>query len=185
MKARVHRTAGALALLVATGQVALAGVGSRETVTDSWFGLGPWMDERGVSVGASYLADETTVLAGGVESSHAYRHRFDVNVDVALESLVGWTGANLFVDFQVHKGQDGSEYVGDLQAFSNLDADETTEVPEAWFQQELGPLRAKLGKVDGNSGSVRWTPRASSSTRPPASAQPCSSSRPIPTRHSP
>ena len=151
MNSRILGTNAGLAMLVAMVQVASADVGARETVTDSWFGLGPSMDERGVSVGASFLADESSVLTGGIEGSSAYRHRFDLGIDVALESLVGWKGGSLFVDFQAHKGQDGSEYVGDIQAFSNLDADETTAAPEAWFQQEMGPMRAKLGKVDANS----------------------------------
>ncbi|MCA9756605.1 MAG: hypothetical protein KDA27_12450 [Candidatus Eisenbacteria bacterium] len=132
MDSRILGTGAGFAMLVAMVQMASADVGARETVTDSWFGLGPSMDERGVSVGASFLADESSVLTGGIEGSSAYRHRFDLGIDVALESLVGWKGGSLFVDFQAHKGQDGSEYVGDIPSV----------------------LEPRCGRDHGGSGSV-------------------------------
>ena len=141
----------ALALTALTGQAVQAGVGDRETVTGAWFGLGDRMEERGITLEAAWTMDESTVLRGGVERKNAYRHLLDLGLSLDLESSLGWSGASLFVDFQAQRGDNGSGYVGDIQGFSNIDADGHTEIPEVWLEQNVGPLRAKLGKVDGNS----------------------------------
>lgn len=142
---------GTLAVVALTCPPAQAGMGDRETATNSWFGLGDAVSEKGVTLDASWTMDESSVLSGGVERRNSYRHLLDVGLSLDLESAVGWNGGELFVDFQAQRGDNGSQFVGDIQAYSNIDADGHTEVPEVWFQQSLGSIRTKLGKVDANS----------------------------------
>jgi porin len=48
------------------------------------------------------------------------------------------------------------EHVGDLQAVSNIDAEDFTQISECWYEQVLGDgrLRLKVGKQDGNTDFV-------------------------------
>jgi porin len=67
--------------------------------------------------------------------------------------LFGWSGGTLNATFQSQAGPDGSMLIGDLQVFSNIDADGRNQVSELWYEHvwEDTPWRVRLGKVDANT----------------------------------
>ncbi len=127
---------------------------SRESLTGSWRGARSQLEARGISFEASLVAEYSQNLRGGLDTQgDAFRHLFDANLTFDSEPLLGYEGGTLFVDFQTFEGQNGSDEVGDFQAFSNLDADGFTALYELWYQQWLadGVIRIKAGKLDANS----------------------------------
>jgi porin len=113
-----------------------------------------YLRERGVALEGVLLADVSLVAAGGADpGGAAARALLDVSLDVDLERFVGIPGAHLHVGFEAQGGEDGSEDVGDLQRFSEIDLEEgRVQLARAWWEQRLldDRLRARLGKMDAN-----------------------------------
>ena len=125
-----------------------------QRATDDWFGLRPRLDDAGISFQGNLTLDYSRNFRGGVNTEHgATRNLLNLNVTFELERLAGWKGATVFANFQNQAGDNGSDLVGDIQAFDNVDADGRTQLSEVWFEQRLfdDRLRIKLGKIDGNS----------------------------------
>jgi len=124
-------------------------------VTGDWFGLRNDLEDFGITIEGSIIIDWSVNFAGGISTNgQALRHLTDINLTFDTEKLIGWEGGTVFVDFQNHEGPDATaDDVGDLQAFSNIDADGRTQVSEIWFEQILaeGLVRIKIGKVEVNS----------------------------------
>jgi porin len=121
--------------------------------TGDWAGLRTRLEDRGVSLAGSYVHDWSAPLSGGLSRHGAARGLLDVNLTLETEPLIGLPGGQFFAQFLHHHGRDGSLDVGDLQAFSNIDADPFSKTYELWYQQELfdGKLRVKVGQVDANT----------------------------------
>jgi carbohydrate-selective porin OprB len=67
--------------------------------------------------------------------------------------LVGWRGASIFAGVHALRGANGSIATGDIQGYSNIDADEFDTLAELWFEQRLlsERIRLKVGRVDANT----------------------------------
>lgn len=125
-----------------------------QRMTDDWFGLRPKLDDRGISFAASFTGDLGKNLRGGLDTNHSSaRYLLNANLTLDTERLMGWQGGTFFIGVQDHRGDDGTEAAGSLQAISNIDAPSYTTIAELWFEQLLlnDKLRLKVGKVDANS----------------------------------
>jgi len=109
--------------------------------------------ERGVEVDAALIVDASKIISGGASSAGTFRHLFDFSIGLDFGPLAGVEGGYFFADFQTQEGRDGSVETGDLQAYSNIDADDFTALYEVWYQQTLfdGRARIKVGKMDANA----------------------------------
>lgn len=115
-------------------------------------GLRPLLASRGLTVSLGVINDVSSIAAGGVRNGSATRALFNGIVEADLEPLMGWRGASLLVGYAAQRGDNGSEYAGDVQAFSNIDATRFAHLYEAWFQQSFGDVaRVKVGRVDANT----------------------------------
>jgi carbohydrate-selective porin OprB len=122
--------------------------------TDDWGGLRPRLDDMGILFEASLTADLSMNLRKGVNTEGStFRHLFNGSLTIDTARLVGLDGGTVFMNFQNHNGPDGSEDVGDAQAYSNIDSDGRTEIAELWYEQVMcdGGLRIKVGKVEANA----------------------------------
>ena len=98
-------------------------------------------------------SDWSRVLSGGLNRGDSvYRQLFDANLTLETERLGGWNGGVFFAAFQNQNGPNGSELIGDIQTYSNIDADGRTQLAAMWFEQRFfdDQLRIKLGKMDAN-----------------------------------
>ena len=124
-------------------------------LTGDWGGLRPTLDDRGIVIDADITIDWSKNLRGGLNNNgDSFRHLFNFNLTLDTERLGFWPGGVVFFNFQNHNGENGTEEeVGDLQGYSNIDADGRTQLSELWYEQTLfeGVLRLKLGKIDANS----------------------------------
>ncbi len=111
------------------------------------------LEEAGISPEAHLLWDGSRVLDGGVRERWTTRWLLQLGATFDLERLAGWKGATGFAGFHVHRGRDGSLDAGDIQAYSNIDADRFTEIDELWLEQRLldDRVRLKVGRVDANT----------------------------------
>jgi porin len=126
-----------------------------ESATGDWLGLRPKLEDMGLSFKASLTIDSSWNLQGGLDTAdHAFRHRFDANLTLDTQKLVGWKGGTFFLDFYTINGDNGSaKLTGAVQAFDNIDAPGRTQVAELWYEQKLldDCLRVKVGKIEANS----------------------------------
>lgn len=152
------RSAVGSVLALATGLVGAAegdpgrlGWLARERLLD-----GPWRErlaEHGIAVEPWAVGDLSWNADGGVDTGAEARALVGLDLAVDLATAVGWTGATLFAQGQLQRGDDASAtLVGDLQAFDDLDAEDRTQLAELWLEQRLldDRLRATVGKVDAN-----------------------------------
>ncbi len=122
--------------------------------TDGWFGARQRLEEAGIAINARLAADYSKVFSGGASpGGTAFRHLFQLNTTINLERLLGLRNATLFSNFQNQSGDDGSRDVGDIQRYSNIDADGRTQLSELWYEHALfnDKLRVRVGKIDPNA----------------------------------
>ncbi len=129
------------------------GLPEREHLLGAPAGVRSALEDRGIIIEATLIADLSKNISGGVNPAGTFRHLFDFAVELDLQTLAGVGRGVFFIDFQTKEGQDGSVETGDIQAYSNLDALDFTALYEVWYQQRLldGGLRVKAGKIDVNS----------------------------------
>ncbi|MBU4445849.1 carbohydrate porin, partial [bacterium] len=78
---------------------------------------------------------------------------FDLIFSMDFEKLFQWKNASFYSDFIGIQGKDPSEYTGDLQGISNIAAENTWKLYEAWLQQKFraGRISVLMGIYDLNS----------------------------------
>ncbi|AHB48352.1 porin [Hyphomicrobium nitrativorans NL23] len=112
-----------------------------DTLTGDWGGVRSALDDRGISIGATYTGEALRTLSGGSQQGTAFEGLVDIAVDTDLEKLVGWRGATTHIRaFQIHNanGENAADYAGAISDPSNIDALATTRLFTVWLQQEVG-----------------------------------------------
>lgn len=120
-------------------------------ITGNWGGARDQLEEHGIEVGGGYTADWTAAWSGGQRNRDNIPSLLDINVAFDLETLLGLPRTTLFLDAYAIEGRIASDDVGDLQGLSNIQADNTEQVAEAWLETWVADFRIKIGKVDFNS----------------------------------
>ncbi len=121
-------------------------------VTGNWGGLRDALENGGATFAGTYTMDWSAPVSGGITRRGTARGLLDVNLTVDTEKL-GLPGGTLFAQYIFRHGRNGSDDVGDLQAFSNIDEARLSREYELWFEQKaFGDfVRFKGGQVDANS----------------------------------
>lgn len=101
----------------------------------------------------SLVLDHSRVASGGLEQGSRTRALLEAGFTWDLERAAGLPGAELFAAVQMQRGGNGSDLAGDIQGFSNIEADDFQQFGEVGFAQTLkeGRLRYRLGRLDANS----------------------------------
>ena len=86
----------------------------------------------GVHFEGTLTFDWSSNLRGGVNTNgSAFRHLLDISLTLDAETLLGLQGGTVGMLFQNQNGPDASiEDTGDLQVFSNIDADGRTQLAD-------------------------------------------------------
>lgn len=122
-----------------------------DQATGDWAGLRSRLAANGLGVALTITNDASSVVAGGLQRGTASRALMLANVTADLGQALGWKGATVNIGAFMWRGSNGSELVGDIQAFSNIDADRFAHFNEVWLQQSFGNgLRIKAGRIDAN-----------------------------------
>ena len=120
------------------------GVDSRSNLLGDMGGLRGTLARKGVTLGLSEVSDVLGTLSGGIASGQGYHGLTTLTVGVDAQQALGWRGgsANLSA-LQIHGLPFSAQYVGSLQTASGTEADPTTRLWEAWYQQKW-----REGQVD-------------------------------------
>ena len=145
-----------VSLLVAFAPAHAESAAERSTLTGDWNGLRTRLENRGVTVTIASAHEWMRNLRGGAAVGSASLDNEDLQVEVDAERLVGWPGATWFVYGLRDHGHSPSEYAGDAQVVSNIDAPDAMKVFEAWLDQGFGErvsVRAGLYNVNSEFDS--------------------------------
>ena len=126
-----------------------------ERATGNWGGFRTDLENAGLSFGAEYIAEYSSVLSGGVDEDGSFRNLFTADLTLDFEQAFDLDGGTLFVQYlSVNPEEGGSMDAGDIQVYSNIENDFSMDVIyELWYEQSLfdDRLRIKVGKVDANT----------------------------------
>lgn len=130
-----------------------APLGGWTRATGDWSGLRAGLAERGISIEGSLVSDVSRIARGGLASRSTSRGLLSLGLGLDLDAAIGVPGGSAYLGYYRYRGREGSQDAGDIQAYSNIDADRFSHLSEAWYQQQLftDRLRIKLGRVDANT----------------------------------
>jgi porin len=112
---------------------------------------------RGVALSVVYDGEGLVNASGGVRAGTAYVGNLHLQLTVDAERLLGWRGLTLFLNGLGTHGGHPTDFVGDAQGVSNLEAPAGWQLYEAWLQQNLFGSRvsALVGRFDLNTEFYR------------------------------
>jgi porin len=110
-----------------------------------------------VSAAYSYTGELVGDVAGGNRRGVAFDGAAAVQLSLALERLIAWRGAHVFGFLLGTHGGAPSDFVGDVQGVSNLEAPPKLRLEEFWLQQNLfeSHLSLLVGRYDLNTEFYR------------------------------
>lgn len=121
-------------------------------LSGDWGGLRTKLEDAGIEVSGGYTCDLAAPWSGDTRRRSSLSSLLDVNVAFDLEALAGLPRTLAYVDAYRIAGRDPSNDVGDFQALSNIQAENTAQVAEVWLETWIADrFRLKAGKVDFNS----------------------------------
>lgn len=105
-----------------------------------------------LTIAAAYLGDAFYNAAGGVREGGVLLHNLDVTIELDGEQAFGVAGLEAFAYLLANAGGSLSEYAGDRQVASNIEAPSAVRVYELWVQKGWGDRWSLLvGLYDLNS----------------------------------
>ena len=100
--------------------------------------------ESSFSPYATLTVDSSQVLSGGLKRDLTSRFLFDGGAEYQVDQHL------IFLSYQLQRGPIGSDSVGDIQAFSNIDEDNFSRIYEFFYQYQGEDWFARIGKTDAN-----------------------------------
>jgi porin len=143
------------AALLAVTAASPASAGAKDETVSEWFPLIPgWFNDwrnglagKGLTLGATYIADNITNLTGGMKQGAIHFGRLDLSLDADLQKLVGWDGAKIHANtFSIYGRGLSRNYIGNLATISEIEALPDVRLYEAYIEQTLGVVAIKVGQ---------------------------------------
>lgn len=130
--------------------------------TGNWNDWRTRAQDHGLTIEGGWLFDASKVESGGTRRRTTGRSLLYVDALLDLEPLLGLPHAEVGLQFYSHSGRDGSAELGVVQAYSNIDARNTQQLAQFWFEQRWieDRIRLRVGKMDAN-GEFAWVDAAS------------------------
>jgi porin len=109
------------------------------TLSGETLGLLPNPYERqGIKFTLSYIGDALSNVDGGLRRGAVYEGRLNGAIDLDFAKLAGAPGLIFHANaFQIHGPALSRDVIGNLMAVSSIEAQATTRLYEAWFEQKL------------------------------------------------
>ena len=128
----------------------------------------PWMDKKGIKFEMVYTGEVFSNFSGGKKQTDAlpigsdpefylFPTRYLDNLALKLTVDFGkanlWANGKIFIHALSNAGDDPTDYVGDIQATSNIEANNTTRLFELWYEHTYfrGGMTVLFGLHDLNS----------------------------------
>lgn len=121
-------------------------------MTGDWDRLRTDLEDRGLSLAVSTIADVSSLAARSSRTQTFGRQLTSFGLTLDLEKIFGLGGSRMFAQYQNMGGANGASRAADSQGFSNIDADPFSQIGEVWLEQQIGTkVRVKAGRIDANS----------------------------------
>jgi porin len=122
-------------------------------LTGGWGGLRNKLAAQGATFEAYYTGDIVTNIGGGIANRTTYIGIVSIGLNLDLEKLLGQTGWSFRTSAIAIHGQGPSAITGDFQWTSNIEADATSRLYDAWLQKSFsgGNTSVLFGLYDWNS----------------------------------
>jgi len=141
---------------LAAAQAENPGRGERANPS-AWDALRHDAAARGVGFSVVYDGEGLVNASGGARGGAAYIGNLHLQLTVDAERLLGWRGLTLFLNGLGTHGGHPSDFVGDAQGVSNLEAPAGWQLYEVWLQQNFlgNRVSALVGRYDLNAEFYR------------------------------
>lgn len=125
----------------------------RETATGDWGGLRTPFNKNGFTLELNFIGDVMSNVSGGIDQQTVFIQNIDLKLVIDNEKLIGLPGSNMLFSALQNNGNSISQYAGDVQGVSNIEAVQTIRLFEVWLQQKLFSNRLSVlgGLYDINS----------------------------------
>lgn len=90
-----------------------------------------------VDIGAAYTGELWGNVRGGTDRGVRYMDNLDITAEIDLMKAIGWRGGTMFLYGLGNQGGSISELAGDYQAVSNIEAENSWRLYEAWFEKVI------------------------------------------------
>ena len=117
-------------------------------------GYRAYLERRGITFGLISVAESYTNLRGGLKRGSTGLTLLDLDVDVDLDTLAGWTGATAHATvYQIQGSGASRSRVGNLMTVSEIEALPASRLSELWFEQSLldGKVLLRLGELSADT----------------------------------
>ena len=121
-------------------------------LTGDWFGLRPTLEDRGVTFDLFEIFDVYGNVSGGEHRELEWFSRNRFTMDIDLNKLVGWNGADFHITSVTQQGDRFAKNGIDVYTNpSSIEGVQTTRLAETWLEQKLfdDKVEIKIGKLDG------------------------------------
>jgi porin len=128
-----------------------------QQLNQRWNALRTQLSDRGIQFGLRYDGEGFANITGGLRRGGNYLGNLNLQLTLDAQRLMGWQGATIFLyGLGIHGGHP-SNFVGDAQGVSNIEAPAKWKLEEGWVQQNLFGNRfsALFGRYDLNSEFYR------------------------------
>ncbi len=122
-------------------------------LSGNWGGSRNTLLKNGISLGAYYTGEVVGNTLGGVEAGTTYMGKVTLATDLDLEKMFGLKGWLFHTSAVSMHGTGPSFLTGDVQMTSNIEANQTSRLYDAWFQKSFADGHGSLlfGLYDWNS----------------------------------
>lgn len=103
-----------------------------------------------LSLNLHWTSDAYGVVDGGSRRGYATDSVLYAGLGLDTGALGAWSGGRLEAEFQAIASTHPSDYAGDLQTLSNLDAPDRRQLAKIWYAQRIGDAVVRGGIMDLN-----------------------------------
>lgn len=116
------------------------------TLTGDWGGMRTRLTNAGVTLEFIHKSDVLAIAAGGLQRGAAWMGNTEAGLDIDLEVLLGWRGANAHIHYHSQLGAKfDRDYVGSFMGVDNIEnGTNTAQFDGAWIEQALADDRLSL-----------------------------------------
>jgi len=94
----------------------------RETATGDWGGLRTPFNKNGFTLELNLIGDMMGNVSGGINQKSVFIQNIDIKFVIDNEKLIGLPGSNMLFFALHNNGNSISQYAGDVQGVSNIEA---------------------------------------------------------------
>jgi len=129
------------------GEPALAqeGLFEQNTLTGDWGGVRKQLQNAGITLGVTDIAETWSNPAGGIKQETTYDGLVTASVDLDLDKLFQWPGATFHTDaYQINGRGLSQNAVGNILTVSSIEDLPSTRLHDLWLQQQFLDSKASL-----------------------------------------